>query len=131
MEISSMKELLRIAIMPMIYFGCVLVAAMGAAFDVLPSIPVWSLPIFAALATIAAVSMGARLPQVLITFVAIVAIFPLGLLYLVGRAGRLSPAETLSILAAEPGVSGWLWMISPIVAAAVTFILTRRLVQTS
>jgi hypothetical protein len=103
-------------------------AAIGVAFNVWSSIPLWSLPVFAVLATIGAVLLGARLPQVLITFVVIVAIFPLGLLYVIGRAGRLSSTQTLSLLATEPGAYAWVLMLSPVVVATVTCMVATRLI---
>ena len=106
-----------------------MIAALLVAVGSLPSVPVWSLPIFGVLAALGGVLLGAKLSQVLVTFVVIVGIFPLGLLYLIGVTGQLSSAQTLSIIAVEGGATAWLLMLSPVVAAALTCIVSRRLIR--
>lgn len=122
------KRSLGIVAMPAIYFGLIITTAGLVVADVVPEIPAWSLPIFAVLAVAGGVRAGSvRLLDVVLTFVVVILIFPIGVLYLIGIAGNLTTAQTLSIIAVESGVLGWLMILSPVAAAIVGYVAVEKL----
>ena len=125
------KRSLGIAVMPAIYFGLIIAAAALVAADLVPEIPAWSLPIFAVLAALGGALAGSvRLLDVVVTFLVVILIFPIGVLYLIGAAGNLTTAQTLSIIAVESGVLGWLMILSPAAAAVVGYVVAGKLLKT-
>lgn len=122
------KRSLGIAIMPTIYFGLLITAASLLAADIIPDIPIWLLPIFAVVAVLGGVAAGSiRLLDVIVTFVIVILIYPVGLLYLIGSAVNLAATQTLSIIAVESGVLGWLMILSPVAAAVVGYLAVGKL----
>lgn len=124
------KRSLGIVVMPAIYFGLIIATAALVAADLVPEIPAWSLPIFAVLAVLGGVLAGrVRLLDVVVTFVIVILIFPIGVLYLIGSAGNLTTAQTLSIIAVESGILGWLMILSPVAAAVVGYLAVGKLLK--
>jgi MFS family permease len=117
-----------IAAMPVIYFGLIVATASLVAAGLIPEIPAWSLPLFAVVAVLGGVFAGnVKITDVVVTFVIVTLIFPIGLLYLIGVAGKLTTAETMALIATESGVVGWMMMLSPIGAAIVGYLAIGRL----
>ena len=124
------KRSFGILIMPAVYFGLIVGAALFVAADLLTEIPAWSLPIFAALAVLSGMMVGnVRLLDVVVMFVAAMLIFPVGALYLVGIAGKLTTTQTLLIIAADAGALGWLMILSPVGAAIVAYLFVAKLLK--
>jgi hypothetical protein len=116
--------------MPAIYFGLIIATAALVVADLVPEIPAWSLPIFAVLAVAGGMRAGSvRLLDVVLTFIVVILIFPIGVLYLIGITGNLTTTQTLSIIAMESGVSGWLMILSPVAAAIVTCLAVEKLLK--
>jgi hypothetical protein len=119
-----------IVAMPAIYFGLIIATAALVVADLVPEIPAWSLPIFAVLAVAGGMRAGSvRLLDVVLTFIVVILIFPIGVLYLIGITGNLTTTQTLSIIAMESGVSGWLMILSPVAAAIVTCLAVEKLLK--
>lgn len=124
------KRSLGIAVMPAIYFGLLIAAASLVAADLIPEVPAWLLPIFAVVAVLGGTTAGSiRLLDVVVTFVIVILIFPIGLLYLIGTAANLATTQTLSIIAVESGVLGWLIILSPVAAAVVGYLAVGKLLK--
>ncbi len=120
------RRLVGMVVISVVYFGLILLAAGLVAAGLISAIPAWSLPVFAVLAVFAGMIVGTvRLLDVLITFILIVAVFPIGLLYLIGVSGNLTTTQTLTIIAVDAGVWGWVLMLSPVGAAVVGYLVLR------
>lgn len=122
------KRYRGIAVMPAIYFGLIIATASLVAAGLIPEIPAWSLPIFAVFAVLGGIIAGnIKITDVVVTFVIVTLVFPIGLLYLMGVAGNLKTAQTMAMIATESGIVGWMMMLSPIAAAVVGYLAIGRM----
>ncbi len=122
------RRVLAIAALPIVYFALILGTALLVVAGAISEIPRWSPPVFAAVAVLTGRAVGPiRLVEVVIVFLAAVAVFPLGLMYVVGLGVGLSASSSASAIASQVSALEWLVILSPVGAAIITYLLAAKL----
>jgi len=124
------RRVIGIVLMPIVYFGLVLLTAMLVANKVISEIPLWSPPVFSTLAVLGAIASGkVRLIDVIVVFAVSVLIFPLGLFYLMGISAGLAPHKSLSTIVSAVTVSEWIGILSPLIAAIIAYFVIEKFMK--